>query len=246
MNGTDLAHLQHRFTRAVRSGTCYDPPSGRPAIDEKRMRIYHRLVFNALDALLSGAFPRCRAVLGTQRWSALIHAFLERHPAQTPYFHHLGAELLRFLQRDGCPEADPPPWLVQLMDWEWQEMEVTMDENQPTRNHRPPDPEGRFRLAPTARLKHYDWPVHQARPGEPLPRDETWLIVWRDADDEIHSARPAPAMAALLRTMDGNRTLAQCLLQTAEVFGMKPDRSWSLAAPFIHELLRRGALVDTA
>lgn len=243
MGKCDFRIIQRQFTRAIRAQGDYTPPcEAANPIEARRFAVYRELFLNTVSQFFANVYPTCHDVLGETRWMALMRAFLAEHGAQTPYFHFLGQEFLTFLQsRAYVPDADPP-WLSELADWEWRELEVSI-ETAPS-----PEPIARLmpetvcRLSPAARLCAYDWPVHQAAAGVELVKSPTFLLVWRDAQDEVHFAQLAPMMAALLDALDGEQPFQVHLAHLGDAWGQTAQTLWSQASGFLRDLARRGAL----
>ena len=243
MSRCDFRALQRALTTAIREQGDYDPPCGN-AIEARRVRVYRELFFNNFSQFFASGYPVCRALLDDAAWQRLIGDFLRCHGAHTPLFHLLGRELLDFLRSDAF-EADAfPPWLADLADWEWREVEVSIvDAPAPPAWTATLTPDAALALSPLARVCHYAWPVHALSPQSPQVKPEpTWLLIWRDRDDAVHFARVAPLMGALLTALDGETPLADWLAQMAESCGMAADALFEMAAPFLVDLLRRGAL----
>ena len=242
MAKADFFEIQRRFTQAIRQQQPYQPPPGSLAIEPRRVAVYQRLFLNTVSQFFASTYPVCHAVLGTQRWQSLMRDFLASHAASTPYFHFLGRELLTFLENRYAQETPDPPWLLALADWEWREMAVSID----TADAPPPlarvAPSGVYTLSPVAQLCAYDWPVHQVVPGKTLEAAPTFLLVWRDQTDAVHFAQLAPLMAALLDALDGASSIQAHLRYLAEACGRDVAQLWPLAAPFLQDLGRRGAL----
>ena len=69
----------------------------------ERLEIYNRQYWFRLIDCLYEDYPGLRAVLGSKRFFALITAYLERHPSESPLLRDLGRRLVPFLE-------DEPVW----------------------------------------------------------------------------------------------------------------------------------------
>ncbi len=243
MSRCDFRQLQRALTTAIREQRDYNPPCGN-AIEERRLRVYRELFFNNFSQFFASGYPVCRALLDDEAWNRLIGDFLRHHGAHTPLFHFLGRELLDFMRSDAFDADAFPPWLVDLADWEWREVEVSVaDAELPPACEHTVSPQSVLRLSPLARVCHYAWPVHalspQAPDVEPAP---TWLLIWRDRADDVHFARVAPLMGALLQALDGETPLHDWLAQMAAQCGMDADDLFRMAQPFLQDLVKRDAV----
>ncbi|RMG55375.1 MAG: DUF2063 domain-containing protein [Gammaproteobacteria bacterium] len=196
----ELQHQQRRFAGHIRD------PEGTPApegVEDRRMAIYRELFFNNVLGLVSAAFPVCREVLGEDDWTALVRRFFREHRFRTPLFHEVGGEFVEWVAEAG---GKLPPWLPELAHYEWIELELATAEGEaPPATEWPAEslPEQRLEPSPVARLLGYHWSVHrisgQWQPDAPEP---TWLLVHRDADDEVHFTLLEPASAWLLQQIE--------------------------------------------
>lgn len=177
------AATQAAFTAYLRD------PSANPApddVDAARAAVYARLVFDNLESLLSACFPVLRAVLAREAWSALVHDFLAEHRARTPLFPRLPREFADYLARGRAGRADVP-WLAELADYEWLELEVGQaPEELPPPAAANADPlEVAPVLNPLARARAYAHPVHTIAPGRLPEPSPAWLVVFRRRDDTV-------------------------------------------------------------
>lgn len=244
MSRCDFRQLQRALTRAIREQGPYRAPCGN-TIEERRLRVYRELFFNNFSQFFASGYPVCRAVLDDATWDRLISDFLRFHGAHTPLFHFLGQELLDFLHSDAFDAAAFPPWLADLADWEWREVEVSVADAQwPPLRTDTVSLDTPLALSPLARVCHYEWPVHALSPETPdVEASPTWLLIWRDREDAIHFARVAPMMGALLSALDGETSLREHLMQLGDACGMETDALFALAQPFLEDLLQREALL---
>ncbi len=244
MSDCDFRTIQRQFTRAIRAQGDYTPPcpAARP-IEPRRFAVYRELFLNTVSQFFASLYPLTKEAVGEARWQALMEAFLARHGAHTPYFHWLGREFLAFLESEAYAPEDDPPWLVQLADWEWQEVAVDMDEARvPPFSPHAVTPDSRLRRNPTARLCRYDWPVHTFTPGTVLEAQPVTLLIWRDGADETHFAALAPLMAVLIEALDGTEPLGALFEQMAAGCGQSVEELFEQACPFLQDLYDQHAL----
>ncbi len=208
-----LATTQRAFTRGIREAGGQETPPGLPG---DRYAVYRDLVYRNLESLLAGGFPVLRATLLEEQWETLVREFLADHRAQTPLFLELGREFVEFL-RVRETQGWEPGWLRELAEYERVELELAIAPDAAD-TYRPVKDEeiatSVLRLAPLARLLCYEYPVHRIGPEyDPAP-EPTFLLVYRDADDEVQFMTLMPATAQLLALVEDNRsTAAQELLR---------------------------------
>jgi hypothetical protein len=168
-----------------------DPRNAPPAgIEPRRLQVYADLVLGNLSGLLGSTFPVIRAVLGEDRWQALMRDFLREHESRTPLFTELAAELLRYLDARADSKHDDPPWLRELSHYERVELELQLSEARVSDVSC--NPGGDLRqgiplLSPLAWPLAYDWPVHRIAPDAlPVAPQPTFLLLHRDAEGIVH------------------------------------------------------------
>lgn len=164
-----------------------------PGCLEERAATYRSLVFSGVFDALSRAYPIARHTLGEESWDALITNFFSRHPCASPSLWRMPHELLLFV--DSC--IDPhressheelPPWLPDLLLFEWIEIEVHM---MPDGDLAQVSPEGdaltgRMVLNPDSKLLALEYPVFRAK-GEELVtlKGQYNLICFRDEEGVV-------------------------------------------------------------
>jgi len=196
--------VQYGFARHLRDPERAAAPAD---IEPRRMKVYRELFFNNLSSLLAGTFPVLHAILGEDRWAALVRDFMVRHQAHTPLFPEVPQELLRFVQEtrwaDGVPHPDDPPFLLELAHYEWVELALQLADDG---EHAEVDPQGDLLaglpvLSPLAWPLAYRWPVHRLsatnQPAAP-PDQPTFLVVYRDREDQVRFMEVNAVTARLL------------------------------------------------
>lgn len=191
-----LMAQQRAFTAHLRDPDNVAAPAG---LDERRLAVYRRLLFNNVAGLLGNAFPVCVQVLGEDGWALLVRRFYATHPAHTPLFPELPAEFVQWLQ--GL-DALPHPALAELAHYEWVETALYQLDADPLPAVPALDPlQAPLQRSPLAWPLLYRWPVHRLgsddAPSEP-PDTPTGLLVRRDPDGQVRFATLSPLAAHLL------------------------------------------------
>ncbi len=213
----DFTRRQYEFAAHIR-----DPESQpRPAdVDERRMAAYRELFFNNIEDFLGNAFPVLSGILGKERWLKMLRDFYARHRAMTPLFSEFPGEFLRYLNETRMPQPDDPPFMEELAHYEWMELVVaqadtTIDWNAIDANGDPLD--GIPVVSPLAWVLGYEYPVHRIGPAyhpDAPPAECTWLIVHRDADDEVRFIEINSVTARLLQLLgEGKRLTGRRVLE---------------------------------
>ncbi|MEM1244391.1 MAG: putative DNA-binding domain-containing protein [Pseudomonadota bacterium] len=173
------------------------------------MNIYQELKFDNIESLLENAYPVLSAVLAKQHWHELIQDYFAKHNASRPEFYHLPLEFLDFLKNERNNQTDPE-YLYELAHYEWTELaldyaEVEIPQQGIDRHgdllH------GHVVISPLAWLLQYHYPVHRIgvdyQPTE-TPQKPTYLIVYRDRDENIGFTLVNELTALLLNLIQQN------------------------------------------
>lgn len=242
-----LRDLQTRFFRSIASApgpsapTAFDPAllrlldGGSQREPSDRLEIYAQMYWARLHDVLREDFPRVAAMLGAERFGAVVRAYLARHPSTHPSVRHVGGRFAEFLAEG--PGTEAFPFSVDLARLEWARLAVFDAPDVPAlrvddlRAVAPGDwPRLTFRLVPAVRLLHSAWPVHELwaageeRPLEAVRPAETHLRVWRDgfmvyqasmdacerrAFESVAAGEPFAAMCAALESLRGPEEAAR-------------------------------------
>lgn len=227
-----------------RSAMPADVPTG-------RMQAYRELFFNNVDSFLASNFPVLRTLLDDHRWQALAEDFYASHSCSTPYFCEIAEEFLDYLQHQR-QQPDDYPFLLELAHYEWVEMALSIAQDQPVFGdelfarevmQRP------LSLSPVAWPLIYRFPVQKiCREYLPLqaPEQATYLIVYRDAEDEVHFMQSSGLVFGLLQTIEqqpgilGREALQQLAAQLAQ---FSEQQLLEFGAPSLQELARKGIVI---
>jgi hypothetical protein len=196
---------------------CFDPhyePSG-------RFRTYRDLVFEGMLEVVQNICPVTRSILSDEEIKKLFWDFLLASPPQSPVLRNLPWEVSQFLRRQGHPLLEEYPWLGELMEYEFLEIEVRFAEEGTG-----VVPPGAVALNPAHALGEYTWPVHfidaKNHDVRVLPRGEFYLFLWRDPQSlEVKFMELNNLVAALIRQLkQGPMNIENLLEQTAKEVGI--------------------------
>jgi uncharacterized protein len=205
---------QREFAAYIRNPEHAAIPEDVPAA---RMAIYRELFFNNIDGFLSNNFPVLRRLLTDQQWFALAQDFFAKHRSETPYFTEIPEEFLAYLQHER-DNVDDYPFMLELAHYEWVEMALSIAKEAlvPNSNDLSNLINARVQLSPLAWLLAYQYPVHKISPNflpTVPPEQATFLIVYRDARDEVHFLEITPLTYRLLTIIQEQESMivADCL-----------------------------------
>ena len=175
-----------------------------------RLSIYADAYFWRLRDVLLEDFPRVAAILGPNRFDALVCDHLGDHPSTDPSISHVGRELAATI----ADRSYLPPYLADLARLERARVEVFAAPDSavlaadglrqiPTERW----PALRLSVVPALNIVRAEWPVHRLWNDEGTLRPEpspTFLRVWRDKDCRVfHAALDRRELGAFERMVAG-------------------------------------------
>lgn len=103
-------------------------------LDQARAQIYRGLIYNIIENSLVNAFPIAHAELSQVEWQLLVNDFLREHKAKSALLWLMPKEFKEFVKRMGYAQKIKKPYLDNLLEFEWLEIEVYMMPDQPRPN----------------------------------------------------------------------------------------------------------------
>ena len=212
--------IQYQFTRHIRD------PENAPApgdIEDRRMQIYRDLLYNNVEDFLANGFPVLRKITSDSKWHALIRDYFKNHQARTPLFPKMTQEFLQYLDQERVEQTGDYPFMKELAHYEWLELAVSIDSREIITEG--VNSEGDLLtgipvLSPLAWPFAYQYPVHKIAPDylpEQAPKEPTYLVVYRDCNDEVGFLELNPVAAKLVEILQADNSLngQQILLDIA-------------------------------
>ncbi|MDS9916932.1 putative DNA-binding domain-containing protein [Pseudomonas aeruginosa] len=217
-----LRQQQFSLARHLRDPLGNAPP---PDIEERRLRVYRELFYNAIEGLLASGFPRLRGLLGEQQWHGLVREFYREERSHTPLFTRIAGGFVDYLRQRG---EYRPAWQAELAHFEWSETRLYLAEPDDPPYRREGDLlDGGPLLSSLALPLGYRWPVHRLEEDVALaeaPAEPTLLLMHRDSSHRVHTARLTPLAYRLLeslarRRLSGREHLAALALEARSAPG---------------------------
>ncbi len=212
---------QYEFAAHIRDPFGSARPEG---IEDRRMEIYRDLFFNNVNGFLENGFPELRTHYDDEAWQRLARSFFATHESHSPYFIDISKEFILYLQDEHEPTSDDPPYLFELAHFEWAEVALMVDQDEPDWDNI--DPHGdmlkdRPALSPTAYCLAYQWPVHQINEDfqpEEQPEAPSFVLIYRDKQDDVKYFPADPVTARIMELLqdETERTGTELLSQLAK------------------------------
>lgn len=242
----EFQRFQRDFTAHIRNPRVHPRPAG---VEARRMAIYNELLYNNVEGFLLACFPVLKKMLGIRKWNRLVRAFFSIHRSHTPYFRQIPDEFVQFLQNEWTPPADYPPYLLALAHYEWIELMLSVSNRSVDE---PIEAAGNLLagvpvLNPVLSNLRYDWPVHRIAPRRKVQPAETFLLVFRDANDQVEFTEINAFTARLLALLEPGTLSGQAALTQLAQESRHPDPALILQAggALLEDLRARGAILGT-
>lgn len=216
----EFIRKQFEFAAHIRNPDKNPCPSD---VEQRRMNIYNELFYNNVEGFMSSTFPVLRSLYEDEDWHNLIRNYFEYHKAHTPLFPELPREFLKYLETE--PEAaNAFSFIYELAHYEWVELALSVSDKEISEDEINLNGDllnGIPVLSPLAWNLSYHYPVHQIsldyipeQPGE----TPTFIIAYRDSDDDIHFMEVNPITAHMVQLVSENveKTGMQILEQIAD------------------------------
>lgn len=201
---------QFQFTASIRDPEQHSGPAD---ISARRMRTYQELIYNNIEEGVSFCYPVVKELLGEDRWHKLVREFLKNHRSQKHYYRQIPGEFLDYMLNDHKPTKNDPAFLNELLHYEWVELTLwTSEEEIPTEGIDTNGDlfTGRPVISPLAWVLSYEFPVHKIdndfQPTDAMG-EKTFLIVYRDRQDEVNFIETNAVTARLLDLIEDDSTL---------------------------------------
>jgi hypothetical protein len=244
----EFQRFQYAFAAHIRDPKANPRP---PGVEARRMKIYNELLYNNIESFVLACFPVLRQVLGKQKWARLVRSFFSTHRSHTPYFRQIPDEFMQFLQTEWERPDAYPEYLLELAHYEWIELVLSVSNRAPDWGSIERDGdllEGIPISNPLLASLRYAWPVHRIRPRcRPAPA-ETYLLVFRDAGDQVQFSEINAFTARLLALLEPGTLSGRTALQQVAAESQHPDPTLILQAggALLQDLRARGAILGCA
>jgi hypothetical protein len=243
----EFQRYQYAFTAHIRDPESSPRP---PGVEARRMKIYNALLYANLESFLLACFPVTRRMLGQRRWARLVRHFFRVHRCHTPYFRQIPDEFVLFLQTEWVPTDAWPAYLLELAHYEWIELVLSVSNRA---NPLELDADGDLLtgcpvLNPLLSNLHYHWPVQTIRPRARIVPTDTWLLVFRDAAEQIQFSEINAFTARLIALLEPGTRSGRDALQSIAVESGHPEPAVVVngGLAVLADLRARGAILGVA
>ncbi len=219
--------IQYQFTRNIRDPeTCPAPAD----IEDRRMQIYRDLLYNNVEDFLANIFPVLRKITPDKQWHELMRDYFKKHQARTPLFPKMSQEFLQYLENEREVGDSDFPFAKELAHYEWLELAIAIDSRDIDLQGIDTNGDllaGLPVLSPLAWPFAYRYPVHKISPDflpKEAPAQASYLVVYRDRDDEVGFLELNPVSAKLIEYLQADKSVSGLqMLQDIAIEIQHPD-----------------------
>ena len=250
-NRPSFIDTQYRFTAHIRDPEAAPRPEDVP---ERRMRVYNELLYNNIEAGIEISYPVTREILSEEKWQTLVRSFFAHHQSHKHAYRDLPGEFLDYMANEHKLAADEPPFLCELLHYEWIELALSISTEEIDMagiDARGDLLAGVPVVSPLAWVLSYDYPVHRISPEFQPDRpgsNKTILIVYRDRDDDIGFMEANATTAHLLELLEEDASLTgQAALEriAQEIKHPNPEVVIKGGVTILQDLLSREVILGT-
>ncbi len=133
-----------------------------PGVNEKHIKQYRRLVYNVVYDTLENAYPLTKSLLTTEEWDGLVQDFFSSNNCSSPQIWRMPKELFLYVENSGEKLTDKYPFLIELLHFEWLEIEIYMMEDEDLLEYRKEGDLAKdaLYLNPELQILGLSYPVH--------------------------------------------------------------------------------------
>ena len=239
---------QFEFSAYIRDPRQFPAPAD---VEPRRMAVYRELFFNNVEGFLATTFPVLKSLMPEQRWLDLVQNFFCNNRSQSPYFTSIPEQFIEFLNAEGVSNASQP-FIQELAHYEWIEMVLMLAEGEAPALTGLVDNTTLLRsvvnMSQLAYPLVYQYPVHQISPDyqpDACPETPSWLVVYRNTQDEVKFMAINAVTSALLDNIDNHPELTcrEHLLQISDQLNHpQPEQVLEFGVSIIQGLLERNII----
>jgi hypothetical protein len=187
------------------------------AVEPQAMFTYRSLVRGTLRTAIENEIPRTAALLGPRFQLDLDRFFADAMP-RSHYLRDVAFELVDFAAPGWAADPSVPPFTHDLARHELLDFEVAASPRGAAAQAAEPslDLARPVVFDGAVRLARYDYPVHTIAAGVDVSPEETFLLVYRDAEFEIRHLALTPLAAAVTEALLAGVTLGQAVTVACE------------------------------
>lgn len=243
----DTYTIQSRLAQYCRDGV--EPEL--PGITPNRVSHYRRLVYTIIQDNLESAYPIAFKYLDTDVWQQMVYDFFATHECKSFQVWKLPKEFMEFVIENNYSEKYKLPYLNDLLNFEWAEMELynTSDIPYTYGNLKGDTLNGYIRLNPEHLLLSLKYPLHILPPANALEKKGNYFVLlYREKETgKIQFVDISVWYAFVIEQINHNETITvnQLLDYAPQLFGnINREELAESTKQFITSMIERKFIID--
>lgn len=155
-------------------------------LTNNRIHHYRRLIRGVIDDSLRAAYPLTENLLSDEEWILLVDEFISNHNCQSPQIWQMPYEFYTFIEENDLELKTKYPFLIDLLLFEWKEIEIYMMEDLNDEEYCDPsfNEKSKIIFNKEFEILKLDYPVHLKSVNEINPEDklEYFVLIFRYND----------------------------------------------------------------
>jgi uncharacterized protein len=185
-----------------------------------RLHHYRRLIYNIIDDALESAYPITRNTLSDEQWKILITDFVKNNKCQHPQLFKMPFELISFVEKGNYVEKFNIPFLLDLLHFEWIEIEVHTMKDVPVK---PFSQEGDYIkehliFNPYLKIISLNYPIHKLKDTDiSTLKGQYFVLVYREENGTVqYTELNSFSYFIITEMMDKNTSLDEAIFLMLE------------------------------
>jgi hypothetical protein len=186
---------------------------------------YRRLVFNIISDALETTYPITAKKMGIEDWEELVDDFFANYPCSSAQIWSMPYELITYLESTENPIKTKFPWLMELLHFEWLEVEIFCDEDEEVHFEKSIDVlNEKWVVNPTLRLEHFTFPVHKSI--ELTEQSDYYLLIYRSTEnDKVYFEEITGFLALIVhKIVNTELYLHEILIESGKFYGITDEQ----------------------
>lgn len=153
-----------------------------------RLHNYRRLIYTIYWEALADAYPIAKSILTDENWNTLVDDFISNNPCQEPQLFRMPFALIDFVVKNNYSEKLNLPYIVDLLRFEWIEIEVHAMKDVPEVALKKDinDLTGYLIFNPYMRLIQLNYAIHKLKTDDITTLNGTYhLLVYRQENGTV-------------------------------------------------------------
>lgn len=217
-------------------------------VRQDRIHHYRRLVFNVVDDSLLAAYPLLNNLLSESEWSNLVIEFFATHSCQSSQIWKMPGEFYEFIKSHDLDLKAKYPHLIDLIYFEWTEIEVFMleDIEYPSIKTEGDWVNDQIAVNPEHKILQLSYPVHfkNSKSITEADKAEYFLLVFRERETgKVQFIDISALFAIVIENINKGMTLNNILLELKGIINFESQElMMEHIVPFLNNLRKKGFL----